>query len=744
MNLSSLAASAARTTATEGQPLSLKEGQMIHGKITQLFPGQMAQVQVGKHQLYAKLEVPMQAGDNYYFKVNGTEPELQLQVISGPMRGGEGQSAQLNQLMESLHLPKTQEMKDILATIIKQKIPMTKENMLEAVQLLKSVPEGMKAEALATLGKIAEARLPFTPAIFQSLLQAGTGTIAQQLTALQTALQSEPNLPPVMREQLQATMQALSSPVGQAVGKEILNQSLAQLLDPQASKADRFAALQLLKNADILPARASLANLPQVLAELVTKTSAQSANAAAPIGNGSEAVKAIQASLEQLGRTPSANQQAIRTAVDSIVQRLAGTSLPEPVKNVLHTVIGQLTRQPLTDSAKNAVLEQFAKVFAQAQTQTAAPVTHPASTVQSPQPAMQTTVQNMQAAISQLSQTPVTDPQAVKALVQNLTQQVGAAVALPEPMKNALQQVLAQFTGQPLTDSTKTALVEQLSQTLVQQASKQETAPLSVQQQSLMKEVQQSVPSLLVPADKADEAIRVLMQTAEKSEMPQVKQMIQAAELHVSQTMNGPVMKEAMQHVLSTLGINYEAMLGGKELELANLASTLKPQLLAMLQDPSLSLPLREAAETMVLRMNGTLIQSGDNGLQQQLIMQLPLEMFGKKIDATLQWNGRMKEDGKIDPAFARIVFYLELESLSTTLVDMHVQNKVVNLTVFNELPSLKTTGATFQHALKEGLEGVGYKLSGVTFKPFTETPQTVKKPVGTFHPDEGGVDYRI
>ena len=41
--------------------------------------------------------------------------------------------------------------------------------------------------------------------------------------------------------------------------------------------------------------------------------------------------------------------------------------------------------------------------------------------------------------------------------------------------------------------------------------------------------------------------------------------------------------------------------------------------------------------------------------------MQVPLEFFGKRIDSTLQWNGRMKEDGKIDPDFARILFYLDL-----------------------------------------------------------------------------------
>ncbi|PID22614.1 hypothetical protein CSV61_02945 [Sporosarcina sp. P3] len=639
MNLHSLSASSARATTTETQPLSLKEGQMIHGKITQLFPGQMAQVQVGNQQLYAKLEVPMQAGDNYYFKVNGTEPELRLQVISGPMRG-EGQSVQLSQLMESLSLPKTKEMKDVLATIVKQKIPMTKENMLEAVNLLKTLPEGMKAEALATLGKMAEARLPFTPAIFQSLLQAHTGTIAQQFTTLLTTIQSEPNLPPAMREQLLVTMQALSSPLSQAVGKELLNQTVSQLLNSQASQADRFAALQLLKSADILPARTSLANLPQVLAEQTTKADTLPANVTSVMTNQTEANKAIQSLITQLSQTPVANQQTMKAVVQNITQQLPNTTLPESVKNALQTVMNQITQQPMTDGAKAIVVEQFSKVFTQ-----------------------------------------VTATQ---------------------------------------------------------------TAAISSQQPTMMKEEQQSVLSLLVPQNKENEAIRALMQTAEKSESSQVKQLIQHAETQVSQTVNGAVMKEAIQHVLSTLGVNYEAMLGAKEPDVANLASTLKPQLLAMLQDPSLSPALREAAETMVLRMNGTLLQSGETGTQQQLIMQLPLEMFGKKIDATLQWNSRMKENGKIDPAFARILFYLELESLATTLVDMHVQNKVVNLTIYNDESSLKTTGATFQDVLKEGLEGVGYKLSGVMFKAFTEKQQNIKKAANTFQLDEGGVDYRI
>lgn len=694
MNLNSLSISSTKITATESQPLTLKEGQMIHGKVQQLFPGQMAQIQVGSHQLFAKLEVPMQAGDTYYFKVNGTEPEVKLQVIAGPMRGAEAQTGQLTQLMESLNLPKTQEMKELLAAIIKQKIPMTKENIIDAANLLKSVPEGMKAEALVALGKIANARLPFTQAVFQSLLQAQNGTITQNLTALQTAVQNENNLPPAVREALLSTLQAVSNPASQAVGKELLSQTISQLLNPQASKGDQFAALQLLKSAGILPARTSLANLPQVLAQLVSQTADGKGTPVQP-----------------------QNTAQLQNVTQQTAESLLAANKPPAAMNT--------------------------------QPQPSAPVTN-----QSAVPRMQVesplvSVKALQTMLGQLTQVPVGEQQNAKAIMQNISQQIQNSPALPEQMKTALQNVVNQFAQQPMTESVKIAFIEQFSKALLQQTSSQATAQTAVTtnpatQPVIAKEAQQALMSLVsLPPEQADEALRTLILSAEKSGSVQVKQMLQTAEMQLSQAMSGPVMKEAMQSVLSSLGFNYEALLNSKE-PVANMANTLKPQLLNLLQDPTLSPPLRDAAETMVLRMNGTVIQTADTSVQQQIIMQVPLDLFGKKIDATLQWNGRMKENGQIDPAFARILFYLDLESLSTTLVDMHVQNKVVNLTIFNEQESLRTTGQSFQTVLKEGLENVGYKLSGVSFKTFTESQQSVKKPVAPSYIDERGVDYRI
>ena len=46
-----------------------------------------------------------------------------------------------------------------------------------------------------------------------------------------------------------------------------------------------------------------------------------------------------------------------------------------------------------------------------------------------------------------------------------------------------------------------------------------------------------------------------------------------------------------------------------------------------------------------------------------------------------LEWNGRMKENGKIDSEFARIMFYLQLDTLEETVVDMQVQNRIVTIT---------------------------------------------------------------
>ncbi len=244
---------------------------MVHGQIKQLFPGQMAEVQIGGQKVFAKLEVPMKAGDSYYFQVNAVKPELQLKIISGPLQATEGQARQLGGLMDAMQLPKTPEMQALLAFVMKNKIPMTRDSLLEAEALLKGVPPAARNEALASLQKMIELKLPLTENIFRSLLGVETKEgLHSVLTSLRNALALDNTVTPQVKDAILSALEKMAKPFAQATGGALLGQSILTLLDRSAPGEERFAILQMLKSAGVLPERTSLANLPQVLASLIS------------------------------------------------------------------------------------------------------------------------------------------------------------------------------------------------------------------------------------------------------------------------------------------------------------------------------------------------------------------------------------------------------------------------------------------------------------------------------------------
>ena len=110
-------------------------------------------------------------------------------------------------------------------------------------------------------------------------------------------------------------------------------------------------------------------------------------------------------------------------------------------------------------------------------------------------------------------------------------------------------------------------------------------------------------------------------------------------------------------------------------------------------------------------------------------------------MDATLQWNGRMKEDGKIDANYARILFYLQMESMKETVIDMQVQNRVVSVTVFNENDIIPLA-----EPLKSALK-IGLAEKNINFQAFLlsnlKSP-TCKTPVVGQQEEHSGVDFRV
>lgn len=645
------------------QPAQLREGQLFHGTIKQLYPGEMAEVQIGSQKLNAKLEIPLKAGDSYYFQVKSTEPELQLKLVSGPHAEGESQNARVSSLLDTLQLTKTPEMRKLVDFFMKQQIPITRDSLVAGEALLRKTAPAQQQEALQSIGKLVSLKLPITQQLFQAMMgvetKAGLGSV---LDALQQAVSLDSKITTTQKTDLLTILQHIKQPLMETHGGQLLAQSLSTALEKSASPELRFQAVQLLKSAGVLPAQTSLANLPTVLANL------------------------INSSQNALNQMPSADNQATQQAASSV-------SATAPSDNM-----------PAMDA------KQLLNAFQQALTNSA-----------------------------QLTKGGSAD-------LQRLIQQA----ELPATVKTQLMNLLTAHTQKNETTST---LLSKFSETLFSEATKQMLTSLTATQISSSLSTpgnpptQVGMPALIqavLDAQAGQDKLPILVKQALQSNSPVIQSFVAAAEAATTEELTGGTVKQAIQSVLARLGVHYEAGLSSKEPHIAQIQESLKPQLIALLQEGVAGAALREAAETVVSRLNGQSLQSSETGSQQQIVMQIPLQLQGKRFDATLEWNGRLKEDGKIDPDHARVLFYLDLEAMNKTVVDMQVQNKVVTVTIFNEDPTLKKVGELLKDRLSDGLEAEGYSLSAVRFKPFQEDVSTPSNSNLSIERRKQGVDLRI
>ncbi|WP_394187357.1 hypothetical protein [Paenisporosarcina quisquiliarum] len=598
-----------RSQSVSEQPLSLKQGQVFHGNIKKLYPNQTAEVQVGNQKMIAKLEVPLKAGDSHYFQVTSVKPELQLKVVTGALPQTSSPSVQIQQLMDSLQLPKTPTMQALVQHMVKEQIPLSKDQLVQAEQWIKNLPPQVKlADAVQALQRMSEMKLPFTNEIFRSIISGGDKTgLNTLLDSLKQTLQSDQSLPPVQKAAIQQTLNQITQPLSKELGGTIVGKALETLLSPNSSVSDKSSLLSMLKEVGLVPKQASISNFlnPSSTISASSKTESQGTI-------GQQLIQLHQSTPSQV----QTNVQALQTSIQ-----------------------------------QNQLLSNEVKLQLQTQLQ-------------------------------RLENTPV-NSQAWKTSVKTMTNEIVKAFA-------------------------------SLSQTAPLQTDVQGNAPKE-HILSLLQSLNGTAPNSKV--------FQQLTSVASQSTQIPVQQVLSQAELAVQSGVNQKTIELAMKQVLQDLGFSYEAKLGQLGSNLTQMSETLKPQLLALLQDPSISMPMKEVADTIITRMNGLQILSGENGPQHQLLMQVPLDFLGKKMDATLQWNGRMKEDGKIDSNYARVMFYLDLNALKETVIDMQVQNRVVTVTIFNENDALQAVAEPFKDALKDGLQALDYQLSGVFMKQFEKQP---------------------
>ncbi len=234
-----------------------------------------------------------------------------------------------------------------------------------------------------------------------------------------------------------------------------------------------------------------------------------------------------------------------------------------------------------------------------------------------------------------------------------------------------------------------------------------------------------------------------VLQTLTSSEMNIDRTLASETKHNKGQLLN---ISNIFKQAISTIGYSYENS-AIQYMEQRNKEfdkdMVLKPLLIDFLKEnPQESAKM--TAEKLLDKITGLQLLGQESSPILQQVVQIPIHIQSKMVDLTLQWNGRRKANSnEIDPAFCRVLFYLELETLQETFVDMQVQNRIITITVMNENQHLRMLAKPLISNLKKGLDSLNYTLSNVHFANLS-TVQEKKSPTLLNNSHYSGVDLRI
>lgn len=212
----------------------------------------------------------------------------------------------------------------------------------------------------------------------------------------------------------------------------------------------------------------------------------------------------------------------------------------------------------------------------------------------------------------------------------------------------------------------------------------------------------------------------------------------------------GKELAKAFKLIFQSLGLEYERQLSQYVKNTANPLEkenfhTLKALLLQCQQHSTGE--ERDLTNQLIHKITGYQLSVREDGPVTSLYMQLPIVLGNTPHDVMIQWEGRQKQSGEIDPNYCHILFCLQLEHLNETLVNVSVQNRVINIGIINDHPQLSRLIKKMEPRLKENLAALNYHLSDVkVILPVNEQPLPFLKQTSVYQQNGpyAGVDIKI
>ncbi|WP_079529830.1 hypothetical protein [Halobacillus hunanensis] len=199
--------------------------------------------------------------------------------------------------------------------------------------------------------------------------------------------------------------------------------------------------------------------------------------------------------------------------------------------------------------------------------------------------------------------------------------------------------------------------------------------------------------------------------------------------------------KIKLMHLLS--GINHEAQVKAGlqgENQLAK-EETVKSMLLQHVQEnPTKS---HDSIRQLIQLLSGIqLVSQQETGQMLQLAFTFPGDVLKVDQDIHINMEGKKNKDGEIDPDSCHIMFFLRLEHLRDTVIDLSIVERRVAVTIFNQLEVAESIANHYKKMLKDGLEKLGYELSSLRVQQTSEQQQVQQ--ISASRRDYRGVDIRI
>ncbi|SDN27457.1 hypothetical protein [Alkalicoccus daliensis] len=184
--------------------IQLKPGQIFHGKITQLYTGSLAKLQVGQMQLTAQLEAQLEKGEKYWFRVAPGEGIPRLKVIENVSSATAQKHQSVQQILQQMGLQVNNQNEKMIQFLSQQNLPFTKQNVINAAPLLLNSPLPEK-DTLQLLSSMMQRQLPISRDSFHALASLQNQLpLAEAMNQLAGALRAN-NIPGTMHLQQQLT-----------------------------------------------------------------------------------------------------------------------------------------------------------------------------------------------------------------------------------------------------------------------------------------------------------------------------------------------------------------------------------------------------------------------------------------------------------------------------------------------------------------------------------------------------------